>query len=51
MLRDDESRVPAREMARWLVPLLLVLLGVGLFFSVDLDRPTGAVAPAEAGTP
>jgi hypothetical protein len=44
MLREDESRVPLREMTRWLVPLSLVLLGIVLFFTLGRRNPA-ATAP------
>lgn len=52
MLRDDESRVPLREMTRWLVPFGMVILGITLFFT--LGRKTVAMTVPihiEAGNP
>jgi cytochrome c-type biogenesis protein CcmH/NrfF len=52
MLREDDSHVPPREMTRWLVPFILVILGTVLFFA--LGRKTGAItAPIhiDAGSP
>lgn len=42
MNREDDARVSLREMSRWLVPLLMVILGVTLFFM--LGRETREVA-------
>jgi hypothetical protein len=44
MLRDDDSRVPLREIGRWFVPLLMVLLGITLFFVLG-QRASPLAAP------
>jgi hypothetical protein len=52
MLREDDSRVPLREMTRWLVPVFLVVVGLALFFT--LGRRTGSIAApihVDAGSP
>jgi hypothetical protein len=52
MLREDDSRVPIREMTRWLVPFILVIVGITLFFT--LGRKTGSIAApihVDAGSP
>jgi cytochrome c-type biogenesis protein CcmH/NrfF len=52
MLRDDDSRVPLREMTRWLVPLTLVVLGITLFFVLE-QRTSAMAVPihVEVGSP
>lgn len=42
MLRDDQSRAGLRELRRWLLPALITLLGVTLYFA--LGRQTRAMA-------
>lgn len=32
MIRDDDSRISIRELSRWLLPAVIVLLGLILFF-------------------
>ena len=52
MLREDDSRVPMREMARWLVPFAMVILGIILFFALGPEtRPMAAPIHVEAGNP
>jgi hypothetical protein len=52
MLRDDDSRVPLREMTRWLVPFSLVILGIILFFTLG-EKTKAITAPIQidAGSP
>jgi hypothetical protein len=52
MLRDDDSRVPLREMTRWLVPFSLVILGIILFFTLS-EKTKAITAPIQidAGSP
>lgn len=52
MLRDDDSRVPLREMTRWLVPFSLVILGIALFFGLrEQTRTITAPIHIDAGSP
>jgi hypothetical protein len=52
MLREDESRVPLREMARWLVPLGLVVIGIALFFILSSStRERATPVHVDAVTP
>jgi cytochrome c-type biogenesis protein CcmH/NrfF len=52
MLRDDESRVRLPEMSRWLVPLVIVMIGLTLFFLLARKtRPIASPVHVEAGTP
>lgn len=46
MLREDDSRVPVREMTRWLVPFTLVLLGIILFFAIG-RKNSAVTAPIQ----
>ena len=52
MLRDDESRVPLREMSRWLVPFAMVVLGITLFFMLG-QKTKSITTPIhiDAGSP
>jgi hypothetical protein len=52
MLRDDEGRVPLREMTRWLVPFTMVILGVALFFALgERSRVLTTPIHIESGSP
>ncbi|MEO8199446.1 MAG: hypothetical protein ABI679_02890 [Gemmatimonadota bacterium] len=42
MNREDDSSVSFREMSRWLVPLLMIILGVTLFFTLGRKTRTAA---------
>jgi hypothetical protein len=52
MLRDDESRVPLREMSRWLVPFTMVVLGITLYFTLgQKTRDITTPIHIDAGSP
>jgi hypothetical protein len=52
MIREDESSVPLREIARWVIPFGLVLIGLSLFFALGREiRPIAAPIHLESNTP
>ena len=52
LLREDDSRVPFREISRWLVPFALVVLGVALFFTLAPEtRQIAAPIQIDLGSP
>jgi cytochrome c-type biogenesis protein CcmH/NrfF len=48
MIRDDDSHISLRELSRWMLPAVIVLLGLILFFlMVRKTETTATPVPVE----